>query len=267
MLGRFLFSVDRKHRGIALANLRTAFGPGEPASQLRKIARRSFIQFGAIFSDIIKMAQLTAERRDSLLTVQGRENLTMALKEGKGALLFTAHLGNWEIAAGFVSKITRLGVVARALDNPLLEAELAELREGLGADIIYKKQAAREILQRLRRNETIAILIDQNVLRSEAVFVDFFGKQAATTPSLAAFHLRTKAPILPVFCLPAPSGKYHLHILEPLRLPSEGDHEKDVLKITQVCTKIIEGWIRKCPQSWFWFHNRWKSRPEDEKSD
>jgi KDO2-lipid IV(A) lauroyltransferase len=267
MLGQFLFLVDRKHRRIAQANLRTAFGPGAQASRLQRIARRSFIQFGAIFSDIIKTAQLPPERRDALLTVRGEENLALALREGKGVLLFTAHLGNWEIASGFVSKACRLSVIARALDNPLLEAELAKLRKGLGAHVIYKKQAAREILQRLRRNEAVAILIDQNVLRSEAVFVDFFGKPAATTPSLAAFHLRTKAPILPVFCLPAPKGKYQLHILERLLLPGEGDQDKDVLKITQVCTKIIEDWIRKNPVSWFWFHNRWKSRPKDEKSD
>jgi KDO2-lipid IV(A) lauroyltransferase len=134
----------------------------------------------------------------------------------------------------------------------------------LGAGIINKFGAARPILQALGRNEIVAVLIDQNVLRSQAVFVDFFGKAAATTPSLAAFHLKTGAPLVPIFVHPGRSGRYVVKIREPLSVPSSGSMEEDVLKITQLCTKIIEHEIRQNPELWFWVHKRWNTRPVDE---
>jgi KDO2-lipid IV(A) lauroyltransferase len=109
-------------------------------------------------------------------------------------------------------------------------------------------------------------LIDQNVLRQQAVFVDFFGKKAATTPSLASFSLRTKAPLIPIFCYPTSSHAYHLKIFSPLSTTLGGNYHQEVLKITQICTKIIETQIRKNPDYWFWFHNRWKTRPEEEEA-
>ncbi|MCK4496432.1 MAG: hypothetical protein KAU91_08790, partial [Candidatus Aminicenantes bacterium] len=78
---------------------------------------------------------------------------------------------------------------------------------------------------------------------------------------LATFFLRTKAPLLPIFCYPSSSHTYNIKILKPLEIVLKGDYNQDVLKITQLCTKIIECQIRKNPIYWFWFHNRWKTRP------
>jgi KDO2-lipid IV(A) lauroyltransferase len=138
------------------------------------------------------------------------------------------------------------------------------MRTTLGAEVIYKQQAAKRILQSLRAKDIVVILIDQNVLRSQAVFVDFFGKPAATTPSLASFFLRTKSPLLPAFCYPTSSNTYRIEILQPLQMDLSEEYDQDVLKITQICTKIIESQIRKNPCYWLWFHNRWKTRPENE---
>jgi KDO2-lipid IV(A) lauroyltransferase len=110
----------------------------------------------------------------------------------------------------------------------------------------------------------VAILIDQNVLDSEAVFVDFFEKAAATTPGLATFHLRTQAPIIPVFSTPTSAYSFFVKILPPINFSPSGDYNQDVLKITQICTKIIEDQIRDNPKYWLWFHNRWKTRPDSE---
>jgi KDO2-lipid IV(A) lauroyltransferase len=110
----------------------------------------------------------------------------------------------------------------------------------------------------------VAILMDQNVLRREAVFVDFFGRPAATTPGPATFHLRTGAPILPVFCSPVPGGRYHIQIHPPLRIDKTGDAGRDIHRITQACTRLIEEQIRLKPDLWFWFHDRWRTRPPAE---
>lgn len=263
-LGSLIYHIDMKHRQIALSNLNTAFGTRFSDAKQKKIAKASFRHFGRVFADIIKVRHMKQDRVLKSISIEGTEHLEKALQEGKGALIFSAHLGNWELATAPVSQIGKVNVITRPLDNRLLEKELLQIRKKLGATVIYKQQAARPILRALKDNEMVAILIDQNVVRNQAVFVDFFGKPAATTPSLAAFFLKTDAPLVPVFCCPVQSGKYHLKILPPLKIIVTGDEEQDVLKITQLCTKIIQNQIQENPKVWMWFHDRWKTRPEGE---
>ncbi|MCP2519429.1 lysophospholipid acyltransferase family protein [Candidatus Aminicenantes bacterium AC-708-M15] len=261
--GFLYFQIDGKRRKIAITNLSLAF-PNKPHSFYKTIARKSFMNFGMVLFDLIKISTMKSDKLQSLFVVEGEKNIIKALSQGKGALLFTAHFGNWEIAPKIISKYGKLNVIARPLDNPLLEEELLKFREKMGSQVIYKKEASRKVLSALKRKEMIAILIDQNVLRSEGIFVDFFGKKASTTPSLAAFHLRTGSPIVPVFCFPINDYRYKVEIGSPLVFSRSKSHNKDILQITQKCTKIIEHEIKKKPSFWLWFHRRWRTRPEEE---
>jgi KDO2-lipid IV(A) lauroyltransferase len=263
-LGHLIYHIDKKHRKIALSNLNTAFGSRISSAKKKRIAKSSFRHFGGVFADIIKIQHLKKERIRKFVTLEGTVHLEKALLHGKGVLIFSAHFGNWEIATALVSQIGTVNVVARPLDNMLLEKEILQIRKKLGASVISKQQAARPILRALMANEIVAILIDQNTVRNQAVFVDFFGKPAATTPSLAAFFLKTGAPIIPVFCQPTQGGGYHVMIHQSLEIDVTGKEEQDILKITQLCTKIIQNQIQENPKVWLWFHNRWKTRPENE---
>jgi len=265
-LGTLAFLLAVRHRRIAYKNLRTAFGTKINRRNLRKLALSSFRHFGAVLADIFKLVHVDRTEREKLVSVEGWENLTEALARGRGVLVFSAHLGNWEMGSLMISRAGRFNVIARALDNKLMEKELAAFRETLGARVIHKQQASRKVIQALRDGEIVAILIDQNVLRSQAVFVDFFGRPAATTPALGAFHLRTGAPLVPVFCLPEAGNRYRLRILPPPEIELSGDLADNVLKITEICTKMIEKEIRQAPGCWLWFHDRWRSRPEHEHS-
>lgn len=263
-LGGLAYRLDRHHRRIALANLRQAFGPEKGPGELERVARESFRQFGRTIADIFKLFRWTREAVEGLIDVEGWENLEKAAAAGRGVIVFSAHIGNWELGSTVFSKAGPFSVIARALDNPLLDRRLLRFREGLGARVIDKQQAAKKVLQALRDREIVAILVDQNVLRSQAVFVDFFGRPAGTTPALGAFHLRTGAPLLPAFCWPAPGGRYRMRILPPLAFVPGDDVGADVLKITGTCTRIIETAIREVPASWLWVHDRWRSRPKEE---
>lgn len=262
LFGSLFYAFDRKHRRIALSNLETAFGSTRSISEQKRIARKAFCHFGKVIFDIIKISHLKKKKKLELVSLEGAEYLQSALKEGKGALLFSGHYGNWEVAPLLLSQFGPLNVIARPLDNRLLEKKLMKLRRGLGARVIYKQQSTRQVIRALRANEMVAVLIDQNVLRSQAIFVEFFGKEAATTPSLATFFLRTKAPLIPVFCTFTSDNTYRIKVLKPLSYAPGKDSSQDVLKITQVSTKIIENQIRADPDCWLWFHNRWKTRPE-----
>ncbi len=263
-LGRIVYRLDQRHRAIALSNLGIAFGNEVPEPERRALARRAFEHFGRTIADILKLSRISREKILSLVHTEGAEHLRKALSEGKGALVFTAHFGNWEIATAALAEIHPIQVIARPLDNRILEAELARLRTKFGAGIISKFQAGKPILQALKNNEVVGIVIDQNVLRSQAVFVDFFGKPAATTPALAAFHVRTGAPLVPMFCYPTGMNRHLMKIFEPVEPDLSGRREQDVLKITQICTKMIEHEIRQNPGLWLWVHRRWNTRPIDE---
>jgi KDO2-lipid IV(A) lauroyltransferase len=261
-VGILAYHLDRKHRRLALANLEKAFGRSITPAERRRLARASFRHFGRMLADNLKWTHLAAEKQRRLLHVEGGEHIRRELEAGRGILIFSAHLGNWEVASAAISAMGPLDVVARPLDNRRLERELTCFRRSLGANVISKFQAAKPVLQALHRNRVVAILIDQNVMRSQAVFVDFFGLDAATTPGLASFHLRSGSPLVSVFCYPQPDLTYRVKIGRPLIFTPTGDFDADVLKITQRCTKIIEAEIRDHPGCWLWFHNRWKTRPE-----
>jgi KDO2-lipid IV(A) lauroyltransferase len=261
LLGTLFYLLDKKHRKVALKNLAVAFGESHSLRERKKIARGSFMHFGEILMDLIKFTTLSPEKRDALLAVSGGEHLEEALKKGKGALISTAHYGNWEIGISGLARYGNVDVIARALDNEFIEKELLALRASLGARVIYKNEAARETLRALKDNRFVAILTDQNVLREQAIFVDFFGKTAATTPALATFHLRTEAPIIPCFCYPTSDLTYHMQFFEPIQISLSGDRERDVIAITQANTKAIEDQIRRNPQYWLWFHDRWRTQP------
>jgi KDO2-lipid IV(A) lauroyltransferase len=264
VLGLLFFHLDGRHRRIALSNLATAFGRELPPGRRRALARESFVHFGRMLVDLLKLASWPKSRIERLLVVEGEEHLRRALGRGRGALVFTGHFGNWEMLTIPLSRPARLWAITRFLDNRLLERRLAGLRTRLGARIIYKDRAARRVLQVLERGDVVIILIDQNVLRVQAVFVDFFGRPAGTTPALAAFHLRSGAPVVPAFCYTVGRDRYRVRIFPEVRFPAGDGKSGDVLKITQTCTKIIESQIRQFPQGWLWFHERWKSRPAGE---
>ena len=261
ILGQMFYFFDKKHRTIALSNLNNALGDELSDKNRQKIASRSFKHFGEFLFSLIKFSSWKEPKRNRSLEIEGEENLMNVLKEKKGALLFSAHYGNWEIAPFYLKTLSEMSVIARPLDNPRLEKALHKVRAGIGARVIPKKSASKQTLRALSKNEMVAVLIDQNVLKSQAVFVDFFGRKAATTPALAVFHLRSKAPLVPVFCYPVSFRRYKIKIMKPLEFQPTGDHDQDIQNITQACTTIIETQIRKRPEFWLWFHNRWKTQP------
>jgi KDO2-lipid IV(A) lauroyltransferase len=129
--------------------------------------------------------------------------------------------------------------------------------------VIPKRRAVRESLRALGRGACVAILIDQDA-GAESVFVPFFGRLAATTPTLAVLALRTEAPILPMFTRVKSDGTIFVHVGPVIPSRPSGDRDADVRRLTAECTEMVERWTRRCPEQWLWMHRRWKTRPQDE---
>lgn len=266
-LARALFRFGRSRRRILYQNLLAAF-PEKPAAEIAAIAGACVDTFGTTFVDFLVATDLPREAFMARAPVTGVEHLQAARARGKGVFLLSAHFGSWEIGAIAVGLLGEpVASVVRPLDNPLLEAELLRRRTRFGNRVIAKKDAAREILRALRANGTVAMLIDQNVLEREAVFVPFFGRPAATTPSLALFQLKTGAAVLPVFTWPIGGGRYETRF-EPPIWPEEFDgagpeRTERVRRATARYTEVTERAIRRQPAAWLWMHNRWRTRPPD----
>ncbi len=268
-LGRTLssayFRLAPRRRRILRRNLAAAF-PEKSSDEIRRIARACVASFGAAVCEFLESPRFSRDELLSRVTVEGAEHVAAARARGKGVFLLSAHFGSWElgaIRAGLMGE--PISPVVRPLDNPLLEEELANRRTRFGNRLIAKKDAAREILRAMRANETVAILVDQNVIAEEAIFVPFFGRLAATNPSLALLQLKTGAAVVPAFTWPAGGGRYVLKFGTPI-LPEEfpdSDRAERVRKATARYMEVTEAAVRGQPSAWLWMHDRWKTRPAE----
>ena len=259
-VGVVAYLLDGPHRRIALENLANAF-PGRPARERRALARRMFSHFGAVLFELLKFGTWSREQMLAAVEADGEERVRQAMALGRGVFLFTGHFGYWEIN-GIVHamRIGPISVLARPLDNPSLDAMLEEIRTSTGNKVIQRRGAVRRILRDLADGRGVAILIDQHLHEADAVYVTFFQRRAATTSALAALAMRTGAPVIPVFAVPLPGGRYRIIYEHPVE-PPMADTPDSVREFTQRCTDVLEMYVRRHPELWLWMHRRWRDQP------
>lgn len=264
VLGDIGYVLDTRHRKVARRNLRMAFGETKSDAEIKRIIRDVFRNIGQTAAEFMQIPTLTYEKGIKFISPEHRERLDECLRAGKGVVLLASHFGNWELmaAAGAVAGY-KISAVARPLDNSVLDEIVSEIRESSGLKILPRRTSALAIVRRLKRNEVVGILADQNT-RKENVFVHFFGIKAATTPGPAVLALRTGAALLPAFMLREAPGKHRLIVEKPIKVVSTGNMEADIIATTQKCVDILEEYVRRYPSQWFWVHRRWRSRPPGE---
>lgn len=266
--GRLAWLVDAQHRRVAFDNLTVAYGETMPEDDRRRMVGRVFSHFGTVAVECLLMQWKGPRDIDRLVEYEGVDHIRKAFLKGKGVFVFSGHFGNWEIVALMQGWLGYpMAMVTRPLDNPMLERLLRRGRTRSGNDVVHKQSAVRGILRAIRSGWCVAIVIDQDIRGTDHVFVDFFGRPAATTPTLGVLALKTGAPIVPVFGRPLPDGRYRITYLPEVpvqEIARSGDRDRDVQTITQVCTRIIEEQVRAHPECWLWMHKRWKTRPPQE---
>jgi KDO2-lipid IV(A) lauroyltransferase len=261
-IGLVFYAVDRGHRRLAIANLRAAF-PHRSASECRMIARQTFKHFGRLLTTLLKFSTMTPQQMRARVEFSGEDRVEDAHALGRGVLLFTGHFGYWEInALAHSLRLSPLAVLARALDNPHLHALLERVRTCTGNAVIYRRGAVRRVLRVLGSNGTVAMLIDQHMQSADAVVVDFFNRPASTTSALAAIAARTGAPVIPVFALPLPGGRFRMTYEHPVAPPPD-DSPEALRAFTQRCTDVLEMYVRRYPDLWLWMHRRWRDLQPD----
>jgi KDO2-lipid IV(A) lauroyltransferase len=256
---RVLDRIAPRLRRVALKNLSFALPDCSPAEHARIVDG----VFQSIARMLVALARFPALNRSNIsdwIGYEGLEHYHAAKREGRGVLIATAHLGNWELSAFAHALLTEpMSVMVRPLDNPLIDRLVERRRTLSGNHLIDKRDAARATIKALRRNEAVGVLIDQNTAANEGVFINFFGKLACAGSGFVKLAHHSQAPVIAGFALWDDSRRRYTLRFYP-RIEMAGDLEAD----TQRLHSVIEQVIREHPGQWMWIHRRWKTRPPGE---
>ena len=257
------YLIARKQRKIARESLAIAFGKEKTGCQIERIAKDCFIFMAKAGLEILFLMdnpRLLKKR----VGIEGRGHLEKSLAAGKGVILVSAHFGNFPLMLAKLGlEGYKVSVILRYMRDERAEQFFMVKRNSVGIKTIYsqpRKVCVENSLRALRNNELLFIPIDQN-FGTAGVYVDFFGRKAATATGPVVLARRTGASMLPCFMLRQQDDTHKIVFEPPLNL-EKGKNEAESLKINiQRLTGIIESYIRRYPAEWGWIHRRWKSSP------
>ena len=260
-LGYFPLGI---RRDVVESQLAMAF-PEMSRAEVSRVARASYAHFGRT---AIETALLPSLRREEILALVdegiGLDIIDAALARGKGMILVTGHLGNWELAGAWLAaRGYKVAAIVRHMGNPRFDRYLNTTRAALGVRVLYDDEAVRATPRVLREGHLTAFLADQGVRGLASTFVPFFGRLAKTPRGPAVFALRLGTPLVFGKAIRQPDGRYRL-TFTPVEVEESGDREADVDAIVARYTAALEAAVRTAPEQYFWHHRRWKRRPPGE---
>jgi KDO2-lipid IV(A) lauroyltransferase len=258
-LGTFAYHVLRYRRQVAMDNLRVAFGGEKTPSQIEKIGAESYRQIAMSFMELLIAPKLQHQIRH-MLEPEHAALIRELMRQGHGLITVSGHLGNWELqgAAAATAMNEPFTVAAVQQSNPYIDRFITRRRNAMGMKVAGSKAAMKLLLKALKDRQAIGLVADQNA-GIDAVFVDFFGKIAATHPGPAQLALKFGAPMLVGVAIRTGPGQFKI-----LAQQVEIRDDDTVATLTQRHVKILEGFIRRYPEQYFWLHRRWKTRPAGE---
>ena len=256
---RLAFLLWRKRRAVAIENLLKS-GICADDKSARRMALASFRSFTLMVAEsVAARRRFHAGNSSQFVTFKFTPEAERLLREpGRGLLIVSGHLGNWEVAARATSLLKPLCVIYRPFNNPWLDRVIHTRRTGENLRLVSRlDHEPMKFIQALAGGEVVALMIDQHASKTR-VLVDFFGRPAWTTRSVAMLHLATRAPIVVACAVRTGPLKYEVHGLGPIAVQRTGDREQDCLNITQSVTTEIEKMARAYPDQYMWGHRRWK---------
>jgi KDO2-lipid IV(A) lauroyltransferase len=260
-LGNAVFSLTPLRKEVTLDNLRKAF-PEKGEQEVLATARAAFRNYGIALVESLWAAHQSAETLRGVLRVTNPEVMAHARAQQKGVLFLSAHYGSWELLVNSVrlNIDTPLAMIFQRQRNRRIDAVFERNRSRFDNVTIPMGVSSRKALTALADNYVVLMLADQSGPK-EAIFVEFFGRPAATHRGAAAFSLKTGAPIVMGFIVRQPDGMYTMTFEEVDRGGLHGSNEENITELTRRHVAVLEKWICKHPDHWLWMHKRWKHTP------
>lgn len=257
-LGFILRNISSKRYKLTVRNIQTAF-PDKNGQWHINIARASYRNLGIVLAEILAFPWLNDSKISKLINYKNIELLEHAASRNKGLILLSGHYGNWELlaySAGLLSGIS-INVVVIEQHNQYADEHINQFRTRHNNRIIPTANAARQIVQKLRSGETVALLADQAADGSKDIFIEFFSRPAATFETPAALALKFGVPIIIGFAQRNKDGLYTVELKEIVHDDLEYS-KQGILELTKRHVAALEQAIRERPELWAWQHNRWK---------
>ncbi len=254
-LGALAYFFARRDRRRAFENMAVAFPEWTPARR-RQVARAMFRHLGMSLFEIMWLPNIRDTNPKT--TFEGVDRVLELVRDGRAVVTFTGHCGNWEWLAYSMGKLAQVTVMQRERPEAGIDALITGIRGHAGIETIDRgaTAAGRELIRAMRKPGFVAFLIDQSI-RAESAKVPFFGKPAPTPIGPATLAIRTGAYAAPVFIERKDDGTHHIAWGEPI----ETKRDDDPIELTARITRAIEEQIRRVPEQWVWFHERWRERP------
>jgi KDO2-lipid IV(A) lauroyltransferase len=262
-LGALGYRPLRIRKRIVERQIAAAF-PDLSRKAVVQLARESYEHLGRTFIETALLDSIGKDGLQALVeSVEGWEEIEDVMAKGRGAVLVTGHIGNWELAGSYVAaRGIPLDAIVRGMANPLFDAYINRTREAIGMTVVHDSDAVRRTPRSLRAGRAVAFVADQGVMGLASTFVPFFGRPAKTPRGAAVFALRFDVPVVFVVALRNPNGRYRI-VVERIEAPKTGDRDHDVDAIVARFTQHLEKWVRAVPAQYFWQHRRWKRQPPD----
>lgn len=257
--GLLAYYLHRSHRSENLADMAACF-PGDPLPVLRGRLKAVYRHMGMNYAEFLQWIGGAREPIERQIHVEGMERFRSAIAQGRGALILTAHLGNWDLLAAWAATQVPISIIAKELKETGANRFIREARESTGLKVLPPRHAFRACLAALKKGEVIGFILDQNMTRDEGIFVKFFGRPACTSPGLAYLAAQSGAPVIPIFMTREPEETLCVRIHAPLAPPPDR-RPASIQEATQRYTRVIEDAIRARPDQWIWMHRRWRTKP------
>ena len=234
---------------VVISQLRLSF-PDLSSKEINNLAKNIYSELAVTVAEVFIFDQKYFEGK---IQLENFDELTKALSLGKGAIIVSAHFGNWEIGAKLIAaKHGEVYGIVKKQRNKMFNAYLDKQRQDFGIVTIEMKHALKKIIKALNQNKVVAILVDQYATH-QGVEMDFLGNKTKVYTSVAQIALKYDAPIIPAFDIRDKEGK-HKYIFCPIIEVNDSS----ALQLTATINSILEDFIRENPQLWFWVHRRWR---------
>ena len=253
ILGWIWCRIIPVRRGVAREHMRMALGRDDAATQ--QLLTQMYRHYAVSILELFRHG--TSSGEPFLPEVEGFEHLEAAMENGRGAILCTAHLGNWELLIRYGASLPwRLTVVTRVMTSNFFNAMWRTLRTG-SAQYVTEGTHPRTLVRRLANNELVGFVLDQYAPERTAHVSQFFGRKAASSTGLAKLAAVSGAAVVPVFIRRLEDGS-HTVVFERAIQVDDATRRETVERMTEACLTRIEMAIRASPEQWLWLHRRWK---------
>ncbi|MDD4956066.1 MAG: lysophospholipid acyltransferase family protein [Candidatus Omnitrophica bacterium] len=256
-VARLFCAFGREDKAALRSNLRVVLGDDVDDKVLDRHVHAVFRNFARYLVDFFRFTRFTEDHIARHITLRGRENLDKALESGKGLILLSLHLGNWELGGAIIGGLN-YPISAIILEQPDRKVNdfFVKQRAINGLRSIPLGISIKECYKVLKRNEILAIVGDKDYTNT-GIPVEFFGRKAIMPKGAAAFALRTGAPIVFTVVTRMEGDKFCMFFEEPIYPESTGRDEDDVKALMTRYISKFESYIRSYPDQWYVFRKIW----------